>query len=72
MAKRSVHVTHRPLRDEGNPIEAHASLSPAERMALAWELSLQAWLFQGRTIDELTLSRDVVRIRKLGEPAEEC
>ena len=62
MVKRSVQVTRRPLQAEDNPIKDHASLSPAERMALAWDLSLQAWLLQGKALDDSPLSRHIVRI----------
>jgi hypothetical protein len=39
-----------------------AQLAPAERMALVWPITLQAWAFQTGTTDEPRLRRDVGRV----------
>jgi hypothetical protein len=36
-------------------------LSPAERIGMVWQLTLQAWLFKEGRWDESRLRRDVVR-----------
>ena len=38
------------------------SLSPAERIAMVWPLTLQAWGFKEGLEDEPRLQRDVVRL----------
>jgi hypothetical protein len=43
-----------------------ASLSPAERMALVWPITLQAWSFHTGTVDEPRLRRDVGRVLRGG------
>lgn len=37
-------------------------LTPAERMQMVWQLTLQAWSFKEGTLDEPRLRRDVVRV----------
>jgi hypothetical protein len=41
------------------------SLGPAERMKMVWQLTLQAWAYQGLR-DEPRLQRDVVRVIRRG------
>ena len=36
-------------------------LTPAERMAMVWTVSVQAWQFKEPLADELRLRRDIVR-----------
>jgi hypothetical protein len=43
-----------------------AGLSPAERIALVWPLTLQAWAFLQGTEDEPRLRRHVVRVVRGG------
>lgn len=43
-----------------------ARLTPAERMALVWPITLQAWAFQTGTTDEPRLRRDVGRVVRGG------
>jgi hypothetical protein len=38
------------------------SLSPAERMTMVWQLTLQAWAFKEDLRDGPRLRRDVVRV----------
>ena len=39
-----------------------ASLTPGERMAMAWEITKDAWAFMGKPVDESRLQRDVIRV----------
>lgn len=43
-----------------------ARLTPAERMALVWPITLQAWAFQTGTTDEPRLRRDAGRVIRGG------
>jgi hypothetical protein len=36
-------------------------LTPSERVAMMWQLALQAWMFKEGLVDEPRLRRDVVR-----------
>lgn len=60
------HYPTRKLRlGEAEPDEA-ATLTPAERFALVWPLSVQAWAFAGKEESEQRLRRDVVRVLRRG------
>ena len=62
MARKDIRIRKRSLHDEDNPLLDHASLTMAERVALVWELTVQAWWIQGRTDAEPRLSRDSIRV----------
>ena len=55
---RSVHKTR---VSESGPDLWLRSLTPAQRVAMVWQLSLQAWAFKEGLLDEPRLRRDVVR-----------
>ncbi len=59
-----IRVTRRSLRDEDDPMRDYAERSPAERIALVWELTLQGLAFQGWTDAEPRLARDTVHIHR--------
>jgi hypothetical protein len=40
------------------------AFTPDERVAMVWQLTLQAWLFKEGRWDEPRLRRDVVRIHR--------
>jgi hypothetical protein len=64
--RRDVSIRKRSLHDEDDPTEMHASLSPAERIELSWQLTLDAWEIQG--IKEVPrLARHAVRVLRRGE-----
>jgi len=45
--------------------DAHEDLketTPAQRLAMMWQLTLDAWAFKGEAIAELRLPRHIVRI----------
>jgi hypothetical protein len=53
------------LADEGRSDELQR-MSPSERVAMMWQLALQAWMFKDGLIDEPRLRRDVVRTLRRG------
>jgi len=46
--------------------ETVAHLSPSERVAMVWQISVQAWQFKEPTFHESRLRRDVVRTQRGG------
>ena len=42
------------------------SLTPAQRLAMMWQLTIDAWSFKGEPIAESRLPRHVVRIVQRG------
>jgi hypothetical protein len=38
------------------------STTPAQRLAMMWQLTLDAWAFKGEALAELRLPRHIVRI----------
>lgn len=46
--------------------ETVAKLSPSERVAMVWTLSVQAWQFKEPAFHESRLRRDVVRTQRGG------
>jgi hypothetical protein len=48
------------LKDDGHP-SPDIPRSPEDRVAMMWQLALQAWMFKEGLIDEPRLRRDVVR-----------
>lgn len=48
-------------------VEDLAKTSPAERLEMMWQLTLDAWAFKGEPVAELRLPRHIVRVlRKEG------
>lgn len=48
-------------QDEDPDIE---NATPAERLGMMWQLTLDAWDFAGRPLAERRLSRHIIRIRR--------
>ena len=46
------------------------STTPAERLAMMWQLTLDAWAFKGESIAELRLPRHIVRILRPQDDAD--
>jgi hypothetical protein len=40
--------------------------TPAERLGMMWQLTLDAWAFAGESLAESRLPRHLVRIRRMG------
>ncbi len=57
---RSRPVRKMALADEGRSDDVQR-MNPSERVAMTWQLALQAWMFKDGLIDEPRLRRDVVR-----------
>lgn len=51
------------LEEEGRDSDL-ANLTPSERVALVWPLTVQAWAFKDGKWDEPRLRRDVVRTQR--------
>ena len=50
-----------PLAEEGRDDDMRR-FSPSERVAMMWQLALQAWMFKEGLVDEPRLRRDLVRV----------
>lgn len=61
--RRSVRKTR--LNEQGEDEELDAA-TPAERLAMMWPLTVDAWAFMGEPIDESRLPRNVVRVVRGG------
>ncbi|MBI4539115.1 MAG: hypothetical protein HY704_06345 [Gemmatimonadetes bacterium] len=46
--------------------DAVRDLTPADRLAMVWQLTLQAWAFKGEIDGEPRLRRDVGRVIRRG------
>jgi hypothetical protein len=60
MVDRSTYPTRKLTLGEPEPDDV-AALEPAERLAMVWTLTVQAWAFKGHE-DESGLPRHVVRV----------
>jgi hypothetical protein len=49
------------LRHESDK-ETRAETTPAERLQMMWQLTLDAWAFKGEPVAELRLPRHIVRV----------
>lgn len=61
MTRRNVTVSIRRLEDREDDSDIR-SLTPAERMDLAWRISVDTWAFMGDDGAEFRLPRHVVRV----------
>ena len=50
-----------PLDAQGQDHD-YAELTPDQRVAMVWTLTLQAWMFKEGRLDEPEFRRDVVRV----------
>lgn len=53
------------LAEQGNEADL-AGLTAAERIAMMWQLALDAWAFMGEPVVESRLPRHVVRVIRRG------
>lgn len=51
------------LTDQGRDLP-WSSLTPAERLAMVWPLTLEAWAFKDPSIVERRFQRHVVRVKR--------
>ena len=61
MAKSAWTLRIRKLHDQDSESDLRET-SPAERIGMMWQLTLDAWAFKGEASAESRLSRHVVRI----------
>ena len=50
-------------QDEGTGLE---NATPAERLLMVWQVTLDAWAFAGETLTESRLQRHTVRLLRRG------
>jgi hypothetical protein len=62
---RDIPVKKIALADEGR-LDDVRHLGPSDRVAMMWQLALQAWMFKEGLVDEPRLRRDVVRTLRRG------
>ena len=49
-------------RDEQSDKDDLKSTTPAQRIEMMWQLTLDAWAFKGEPIAELRLPRHIIRV----------
>ena len=49
------------LRDQ-DTVDDLSKTTPAERLQMMWQLTLDAWAFKGEPVAELRLPRHIVRV----------
>jgi hypothetical protein len=65
MAKRPITVRVTGLHDPPDDSDIER-MTPGERIALVWQLTVDSWAFMGEPIGESRLPRDVGRILRRG------
>jgi hypothetical protein len=55
-------VRVRKLRDE-EPLDL-LDKTPAERIEMVWQITMDAWAFKGEPIDQSRLQRHIVRVHR--------
>jgi hypothetical protein len=61
MKKSHLKIRISKLKDQGNEPDLHHT-TPAERLAMMWQLTLDAWTFKGEPLAEQRLPRHIVRV----------
>jgi hypothetical protein len=56
-------VRVRKLTDQGHETDLEQT-TPAQRLALMWQLALDAWAFKGESLAKSRLPRHVVRVMR--------
>lgn len=54
------------LEDQGREADLKES-TPAERLAMVWPLTVDAWMFKGEDIAQYRLQRDITHVHRLKE-----
>ena len=60
MEDREIRVRISKLADQGTETDLQ-DMTPAERIAMVWPLTVEAWAFKGEDVRESRLQRHVVR-----------
>lgn len=53
--------------EEQDSIDDLRSTTPAQRLEMMWQLTMDAWAFKGEPVDGSRLVRDVVRVIRLDQ-----
>ena len=59
MPKRTIQVRKTSLKEETDDLK---NTTPAERLAMMWQLALDAWAFKGEPLAESRLQRHIIRV----------
>ena len=59
MTKRNIQVRKTSLKEETDDLR---NTTPAERLAMMWQLALDAWAFKGEPLAESRLQRHIIRV----------
>lgn len=51
---------------DAEPPDPVRAMTPAERLEMVWPLTVEAWLFMGKPVDESEFQRHVVRVVRGG------
>ena len=63
MAAKASEIRVRSLHDQGrSDWDDLSRTTPAERLQMIWQLTVDAWAFKGEAIAELRLPRHIVRV----------
>jgi hypothetical protein len=54
------------LDAQGADLDEYGRMTPEQRLAMVWTLTVQAWMFKEGQWDEPRLRRDVVRVVRDG------
>jgi hypothetical protein len=57
--RRNIQIRKKSLKEETDDLK---NTTPAERWAMMWQLTLDAWAFKGETVVESRLQRNIVRV----------
>ena len=68
MQRRDYRVKKTTLADHSSTDDV-ASLTPAERLAMVWEITKDTWAFMGKPVDESPMQRHIVRVLRRGKPS---
>jgi hypothetical protein len=63
MQKQIVIVKTQKLSEQGKEVDLK-STTPTQRLAMMWQLALDAWAFKGNTLAESRLSRHIVSVQR--------
>jgi hypothetical protein len=63
---RSKYPTHLIRPGDPTPPDPVLNMTPEQRLAMMWPLTVEAWRFMGKPVDGERMRRDVVRVIRRG------
>ena len=63
MQKQIITVKTQKLSEQGNEIDLKDT-TPTERLAMMWQLALDAWAFKGNALAESRLPRHIISVQR--------